>query len=75
MCDVTVLPTGRLNIAMVVHLNKMGLATIEGIWYITYNICDISHHLEKNCMLVLMIQAASNHIKENQLKLVSSVPG
>jgi hypothetical protein len=60
---------------MVVHLNKMGLATIEGIWYITYSICDLSHHLKKKCMLILMIQAVSNHIKENQLKLASSFPG
>jgi hypothetical protein len=67
-------PSGRLNIAMVVHLNKMGLTTIKGIWYITYSICDINHHLKKN-VLILMIQAASNHIKKKQLKLVSSVPG
>jgi hypothetical protein len=31
-------PSGGLNIAMVVHLNKMGLTTIKGIWYITYSI-------------------------------------
>jgi hypothetical protein len=45
-------PSGRLNIAMVVHLNKMGLTTIKGIWYITYSICDMNHHLKKKCAYI-----------------------
>jgi hypothetical protein len=59
---------------MVVHLNKMGLTTIKGIWYITYSIVTSIITWKRN-VLILMIQAASNHIKEKQLKLVSSVPG
>jgi len=67
--------SARLNIVMVVHLNRIGLANPRR--YLVHYLQHLwpSHHLKKNCMLIFTIQAASNHIKENQLQLVYSVTG